>query len=408
MKVSHQEKIWTKSFISISLTQFLMFTVFYALLTTLPIYVIDHLGESESTSGLVVSSMLIAAIIIRPFSAKILEILGKKKGLIMSIALFTVTTFLYIWVKTFIPLLVVRFMHGISFGLVSTATGAIVADILPEARKGEGMGYFAMAMNLAIVAGPFIGLTVIQLTSYQLLFIILSGCMLLSVFFSWLVRVKDVRVGEKRKEAFTFKVNDLIDVRSLPVAIVSGLVGFSYASILSFVPVYAEEISLSHVVNYFFLIFAIVMIVSRPFLGRAFDEKGAKVVLIPSLFVFAIGLAALGFTRSALLLLIAGGCIGLGYGTLLPGFQTIAIQSTERNRSSHAISTFFIFYDLGIASGAYVLGLIVATYGFPYMYYISSLIVCITAFIFYSYLTAKEKNVQEDYDVGEAPSSKSS
>src|SRR5699024_4963044 len=87
------------------------------------------------------------------------------------------------------------------------------------------------------------------------------------------------------------------------------------------------------------------MIAFRPYLGRAFDEKGPRYVLIPSLLIFASGLIVLGFTETSLVLLIAAGLIGLGYGTLLPGFQTVAIQKSDSHRSGHAISTFFIFYD---------------------------------------------------------------
>ncbi|HZW68931.1 MAG TPA: hypothetical protein VFF20_10110 [Pseudogracilibacillus sp.] len=71
-EIRSREKIWTKSFIGIVMTQLLFFTVFYTLLTTLPIYVIVNLGESESKAGLVVTFMLLSAIIVRPFSSNIL------------------------------------------------------------------------------------------------------------------------------------------------------------------------------------------------------------------------------------------------------------------------------------------------------------------------------------------------
>src|SRR5690554_5558384 len=117
MENKQLEKIWTKNFIGISLTQLLVFTVFYSLLTTLPIYVTSHLGESQSSAGLVVTFMLISAIIVRPFSGKILDIVGKKKTLVLSIILFAITTFFYIWIDQLVPLLTLRFIHGISFGI---------------------------------------------------------------------------------------------------------------------------------------------------------------------------------------------------------------------------------------------------------------------------------------------------
>src|SRR5699024_12742992 len=127
------EKIWTKSFISLSITQFLLFTIFYALMTTLPIYVIHDLGESESSGGLVVTFILASAILVRPFSAKVLEILGKKTALIISVIIFTITTYFYFWLDTFILLIIIRFVLGISFSILTTTTSAIAVNILPEA-----------------------------------------------------------------------------------------------------------------------------------------------------------------------------------------------------------------------------------------------------------------------------------
>src|SRR5690625_4864641 len=139
----HREKIWTKSFISLALTQFILFSVFYALLTTLSIYVVVQLGESESKAGLVVTFMLLSAIIIRPFSAKIIDVFGKRTMLIVSVLAFLLTTITYLFADDFFTLSIIRFVHGISFGTLTTVTGAIAADIVPSNRRAEGMGYFS-------------------------------------------------------------------------------------------------------------------------------------------------------------------------------------------------------------------------------------------------------------------------
>lgn len=387
------EKIWTKSFISLSLTQFILFTVFYSLLTTLPIYAIGNLQTSESDAGLVVTFMLAAAIIIRPFSAKVLDILGRRNTLIISIIAFTATSFVYLMVDTFWTLLILRFIHGISFAIVTTATSTIAADIIPKSRRGAGMGYFAMAMNLAVVAGPFIGLTLLQFISFKMFFLILSIFMVISLVFSFLVETKEPQA--KSGAALSFKINDMIEPKALSIGIISGLVGIAYASILSFVPVFAEAYGLEKTANYFFLIFAVVMIASRPTLGRMFDEKGAKIVLVPSLIVFALGLAVLGVTSGSLLLLVAAAIIGLGYGSLLPGFQTLSVQSTTHDRSGHAMSTFFIFYDLGIAAGASIWGLVIAGAGFSAMYFSGAILIIITTAILYVHLTKQKKRNNE-------------
>lgn len=389
------EKIWTKSFINISLTQFLVFVVFYTLLMTLPIYVINDLGQSQSNAGLIVSFMMFSAIMIRPFSGKILDIIGKKKGLMYSVILFALTTMFYLGMDQFIPLLIVRFVHGISFGVLTTVTSAIVAETVPKSRSGTGMGYFAMANNLAIVIGPFIGLTLLQYVSFHTLFIVLIGIMLVSVLCAWNVaEPKKVAVVDEEDKKTAIKWSDLIEIKALPVAIITGLIGFVYASIISFISIYAEELGLAATASYFFLVFAVVMISFRPYLGRVFDEKGARIVLLPCLLIFAFGMLLLGFTNSALLLLVSAAFIGLGYGTLIPGFQTLAIQSTEVHRSSYAMSTFYIFFDIGIAAGAYVWGLVVMGVGFHSMYMITAACIVVIAIVFHVYMIKfHQKNI---------------
>lgn len=303
MNKNYQQAIWTKSFISISITQFMVFLTFYALLTTLPIFVINNLGGSAAEGGLVVTVMLISAIVVRPFSAKILDHLGKKKGLIFSIIIFTVTSFLYIWIDNYVPLILLRLFHGLSFGLLSTATGAIAADVIPAARRGEGLGYFAMAMNLAVVAGPFIGLSLLQFVSFQTLFIVLSILMVGGVVCSIIVHVPAINVaGNEAKHKFT--LNDLIEMKSLPIALISSIVSLAYASVLSYISVYSDSIGLASTASYFFLVFAIVMIASRPYFGRAFDAKGPNYVILPCLLIFAVGLVMLSFTNNAWMLLV--------------------------------------------------------------------------------------------------------
>ncbi len=387
--------IWTKSFVSISLTQFVVFITFYTLLTTLPIYVINNMGGNEAQGGLLATIMLVAAILIRPFSGKILERTGKKNALLMSVFVFAVTTFLYMWIDQYEALLALRFFHGLSFGVLTTATGAIAADVIPPERRGEGLGYFAMAMNIAVVVGPFIGLSLLQFATFQTVFLTLSLSMVLGVVCSWLVYVPQQAEEFPAPVRKKLSLHDLFEVKALPIAAISGLTGFAYSGILSFISLYANSLGLASISSYFFVVFALLMILSRPYLGRAFDVKGPSFVILPCLMVFAIGLVSLSFTQSAWGLLISAGLIGLGYGSLLPSFQTMAIQSASKHRSGHATATFFTLYDSGIAVGSYVLGLLITFTSFSALYVMSAVIVLLTAGLFHLYQSKRRQSQQE-------------
>src|SRR5699024_6149999 len=102
---------------------------------------------------------------------------------------------------------------------------------------------------------------------------------------------------------------------------------------------------------------------------------------------------------TSLALLAAATLLGLGYGSLLPGFQTLSDQSTTTDRSGHAMSTFFIFYDLGIASGAFIWSMIMWACGFLAMYLVGVVLVLATAYGLYSLLNKQENKQKEQSEV---------
>ncbi|MGR3765699.1 MFS transporter [Rossellomorea sp. NS-SX7] len=392
--------IWTKPFLMALSNNFFVFLVFYSLLTVLPVYVMAELQGSEAQAGLVTTMFLLSAIIVRPFSGKIIDRLGKKKTLMISVFLFGASSFFYFLISDFYLLMALRFFHGIWFSIASTVLVAIAANMIPDHRKGEGLGYFAMSMNLAVVAGPFLSLALVQFIPYSALFILLAGMMVISFILTFGIQTEET-AASLPESAKRLTVKDLIEVRAVPIASVGFLTAFAYSGIMSFISVYAKSVGLFQSVSLFFVVFAAAMLLSRPYTGRLFDQKGPDSVIYPSLFIFAGGLIILSVTHSTVLLLSAGALIGLGYGALLPSYQTMAIQSASRERTSHSTATFFIFYDFGIAAGSVILGMISAGFGFTSLYLISSLVVLVTIFIYKFVSGHSHKNESRNVEVVE-------
>lgn len=387
--MNEKRPIWTKNFINLSVSTFFIFTVFYALLTFIPIYVMADLGGSAAQGGLAVSVFLVSAIIVRFFAGMILEKFGKRKILILSVLMFAASTILYVGIDDFMPLLALRFFHGIWFSLVTTVAGAIAADIIPPERRGEGLGYYGIAMNLAIVAGPFIVLSLQPFAAARVIFLILSGIIVIGFFCAFLVEIADEQQSapkEKRK----LTLNDFLEKKSMPIASVGFLISFAYASIVSFISVYAESLGLIQAASFFFVVYAIAMLVVRPITGRVFDAYGPNVVIIPSCIIFAIGLFSLANTGSAWMLLFSGALIGLGYGTLLPSFQSLAIEAADKHRSGYATGTFFAFYDFGLASGSASLGIFAGMLGYSNLYIFLGIFVLLITF-YYSWVMKGHK-----------------
>lgn len=386
----NKEPIWTKPFISLFITNIAVFIVFYGLVSALPLYAIGVLGRTDEDAGLLMSAFLLSAIVVRPFTGKILDVVGKRKILWISLVFYLVCTILYYFIEPFGVLLGLRFVQGIWFSIITTAGISIAADIVPTARKGAGIGYFSMSTNLAVVLGPLIALSIIQSYSFDVLFIVLSLLMLAGVLTSLSAPADQTKASVEVSRKLT--LGDLFEKGALPVALLGSLIAFSYASVLSYLSIYAQEKNVLALASAFFLVFAAVMLITRPFTGKIFDEKGSQYILIPGFISFAIGLVILAFMNSVPQFLIAGAFIGLGYGAIVPSLQTLAVQSTKHERSGYATATFFTFFDLGIAVGSYVLGFVALYSGYRNVYLLSGLLV-ILVFIGYLLFQGKRKKV---------------
>ncbi|MGC8230521.1 MFS transporter [Pseudobacillus badius] len=366
----NKEPLWTKDFISVSASNFFLFVAFYFLLVTMPVYALQSLGGSSAQAGLLTTFFLISAIIVRPFAGQWIEKFGKKAVLISSQIIFLGASLLYFFPDTLGMMLAVRFIHGIGFGMATTATGAMVAEIIPGSRRGEGMGYYVMSTNLAMVIGPFLGLTVMQSLGNTAMFAINAAIACLAVTAGLVIHTDEQKQSVPVVSIFQLKFNlrDLFEFSAMPIALVGGFFSIIYASLLSFVSVYAEELHISGVASYFFVVYAVVLLMSRPFTGRWFDRYGAHAIVYPSILMFAAGMFVLSQTETALVFLVAAGMIGLGWGTLFPSFQTIAIQEAPPKKKALATATFLSIYDLGIGAGSFIIGWAVTGMSFSTLY----------------------------------------
>ncbi|TDQ37185.1 MFS transporter [Aureibacillus halotolerans] len=358
-------KIWTKPFTLAWINNFFVFLVFYALLTILPVFAINELHQSDASAALMTTIFLVSCIAIRPLAGKVTDRFGKGTTIRWSVFFFAALAFIYPFVHSFPWMLALRFFHGIPFSLATTALGAVAADLVPTGKKGEGLGYFVMSMNVAVVLGPFIALTAVQYMSYTNVFTLLAFLLLLAYATSFgILSPRSKTITSNR----SFHLKHLFEIRSIPIACIGFLTAFSYASVISFISVYAQTIGLFAYVNFFFVVFAAAMIFSRPFTGRLFDTSGPTAVIPLALIVFAAGLMLLSMTDTIWMLLLCGVFIGLGYGSLLPCYQTMAVQAATPERSSYATATFFSFFDSGIAVGSFALGIVAVQTGYSHLY----------------------------------------
>lgn len=145
------------------------------------------------------------------------------------------------------------------------------------------------------------------------------------------------------------------------------LLSITYGGLVGFIVLYGKEANLANPAL-FFLFNALAVLLVRPFAGRIYDNKGPKALLIPGAIFVAVGLILLSYATSMSLLFIAAFVYGIGYGSMQSSLQTWMIQVVSPTQRGMANGMFLNSLDLGIATGALLLGAIAAITSYTDMY----------------------------------------
>lgn len=390
-----QKKLWSADFIVVSAVNLLVLVNYYMLLVTIGNYVVDTFAASKSMAGLVTGMMVIGCLVGRFITGFFLEIIGCKKALFVGIIGFIITMALYLTAFNLPSLIFIRFISGIFVGVIGTVTGTIVVYVVPPNRRGEGISYFSLSTILATALGPFTGILLVQFVHFNILFyfgvIIGITCLLIAYQLqaNKLVINKPQTSANKRKASW-LQLSSYIEPSALRISFIVMLVSIGYAAIQAYLSFYAKELNLIQAASFFFAIYAVFILVSRPFSGRLFDLKGENIIIYPTLILLTIGFIILSFAYDAWILLLSSALIGLGFGNFQSTAQAVAVKVSPHHKVGQATSTYFILFDFGIGLGPYFMGLLIPYTGYHGLYLVCALI-SFLAIVLYFFLHGHKK-----------------
>jgi MFS family permease len=393
----NKQKLWTKNFIIVAITNFLIYVVFYLLMVIIAVYAVDKFEASTGIAGLVSGIFIVGILIGRLWTGRIVEDVGSRRILIIGTLLFVITSALYLAAVTLPLLVIVRFLHGLAYGVASTATGTIVAQVIPDGRRGEGIGYYSMSQILATALGPFIGIVLSQHVDFNVIFILNSIIAAAGFAMSFII-TQPIRKTLRQEQAKAFKhfqISNFLEFAAIPISIIVLIVGFNYSAVLTFISLYSKELHLEETASFFFIVYAATVILSRPFSGRLLDIRGANFVVYPCLLIFSIGMFLLGGANRGITLLIAGVAIGLGYGNFLSCGQAISIKNAPPHRLGLATATYYIFLDIGFSLGPYLFGSLLPYTGYRGSYFIMAVVTLATIGLYY-FLSGNRRAISRD------------
>lgn len=390
--LTKKEPILTRNFICTFMAQFCCSIVMYTLMTTIGEYVTEF-GATATIAGMVSGLYVCGGIFSRLWSGSLLEKYGWKRIALIFLVIHFGASCCYFFADNIALLIAVRFVHGLGFGASSNAIMVIAMASLPKSRYGEATGYFMLSTSLGIAVGPFFGGIIYDLFGGYGSFLtaaILSFLCLLFMIFVDTKNIEPVKNIQPKKELHSKPkgIYAVIEPKAIPISLCILCLAFGYVSLMSFYRLYAAELDMAKEFSVFFLIYAAVLLISRPMAGKIQDQFGDNAVCFPSMVIQVIGLVLIAWKPCMLTIIICAAATALGYGTMNSTLNSIVNREIDNERRSYAVSTYWACCDFGVGLGPVLLGAVVTLAGYEAMYYTAALISLI-ALPMYMYASRK-------------------
>ncbi|MBS4224151.1 MFS transporter [Lederbergia citrea] len=360
------DKIWTRDFVLIVMSNFFVFLGFQMTLPTLPLFV-KELGGNDQLIGIVVGIFTFSALLLRPYAGHALESKGRRFVFLTGLGIFVFSVGSFGFVNGMLFLFLMRIVQGVGWGFSTTASGTIATDLIPAKRRGEGMGYYGLSGNLALAFGPTLGLALVGIVSFKQLFLI---CAILGV--AALLLSSKIRYKQVDEQAVPLKKWDIYEKSALPPSILLFFITVTFGGIASFLPIYSVQKGIAGI-EWYFLLYAIALMLSRTFAGKIYDQKGHQAVFIPGALLILVSMILLAWLPNSMALYVAAILYGFGFGTVQPALQAWSVKEVQANRRGMANATFFSFFDLGVGIGAILFGQIAYLYGYSTIYSVAAI-----------------------------------
>jgi MFS family permease len=364
------------------LASFMFFSSAHLLVTPLPLYV-QELGGSAAQVGLAQTVFAASSIIVRPYIGRLVDVRGRKPALLIGTAIFALAPLCYAQVSSVASLQVARMFHGIGIAAFTSGYYPLIADVTPSSRWGAALGLGGIAAPLAMVLASPAGASLLQHSSFTMVFLTASLTALAGLLIALTVREPNRQhslspAGDSGDVGFL----DVIKLRGVAAPALATLtLGVTYGTVYTFLPLFALERGLVNS-GLFFTAFSLFQVASRSAAGRLSDRWGRLALVLPMMGVLAMSIAGLNWGYGAATLLALAVLQGTGYGGTTVGLETTVVDTAPAHARGRALSLVYLCFDVGIAVGSLALGAVADLMGYGTGYLAVGVLCLLTLVLF--------------------------
>ena len=348
-------RLWTKDLVLNLFISHFLFASYTAMLTIIPLYVLD-LGGAEWQTGIVVGSFGLLSIPIRQMAGRWITVFGAKWVAVAGTIIFGVATLMHVGAFNVWMIIPARVVQGVGLAIGPVATATIIAILAPSNRRAEGMAYNGNAIALANLYSPLLAFWIYQQFGFGPAFIY-AGLMSLAGTAA-AIGLSPSRTSMPSEPTTSSSVPEKLPLISRS-AIFPTLIFFTYtlttAPVSTFLPQLASMRKLGNP-GFYYTANSVTQMLSLPLSGLIADRLGRGSVIVPGLLVVGVAMFILMTANSMVMFILSGVLNGLGFGMLQPATQSLTVDRAPPRERGTALATLQQAWDVGGSGGAFIVG----------------------------------------------------
>jgi MFS family permease len=344
-----RRRLLTPEFRTLMLSSSVFFLGAGAQNALLPRFVVDVLGGTEVTAGVVMGSMAISALLTRVWFGRLGDRRGARRVLVLGAA-FAASAMGVLAAFPSVPgAVAARLLIGAGAAAVVTASTLLSIQLAPEDRRSEAASYVLISFHVGMGLGPMGGEALLGQLPYGAVWLAIGATTAAGGVLATRLRH---RPGDPHAEP-----GPLIHPSAVWPGVVTLFGVFAFNGFLMFVPLYAREVGLDQV-GAVFMTASLTIVVVRLLFGRVPDAVGPIRAGTFALALTGIATGVVAYWNAPTGLFVGAVLLAGGLSLQSPSFIAIAVEGVRPAERGSAMATYTGFFDVANALIGPTFGLI--------------------------------------------------
>jgi MFS family permease len=322
-------------------------------------------------TGFVASVSTIPGILISLPAASLSDILGRRKVLLASAAIFASAPFLYLLISVWWHLVLVRFYHGFATAIFVPVAEASIAELFP-ANRGERISLFSSTTTVGRGIAPFLGGYILFISDYSYNTLYLAvGIAGVTAFITTLFFLADRKRSDVKPSNSEKAVGRLFfgwrniggNLGVLRVSFIQASQFYVFGAVEFFLVGYLKDVVQLDALQIGIVMGSqiIAVILAKPIMGRLSDKVGRRTPIITGSLVGGLPLLLIPFSTHFSALLSLSIVYGLGFAMVTSSTPALVSELAPENLTGTAMGFLSMTMDIGQTIGPLITGIVITT-----------------------------------------------